>query len=88
MECCNGMKTNRGCCRDETKMVRCAVTALEKMKDMFGTAIGNLADPPSKPGTAASGCVMDNKCQFQGCPFRGTGIRPNVSIIRHVTRRH
>lgn len=76
----NSKRANSGaCCRDEEKMVRCAVTALEKMKDMFGAAYGNLADQQNKAATVGCGCVMDNKCQIQGCPFRVPGIAPNVS---------
>ncbi|VVC26886.1 Hypothetical protein CINCED_3A014143 [Cinara cedri] len=72
-------KTSRGgCCRGERKMVKCAATAIEKMKDMFGTAVCTLDDPSGKPPIATSGCVMDAKCQMLGCPFRGTGVAPNV----------
>lgn len=58
-------------------MMRCTVTALEKMKDMFGAALGTLADPSTEP--AAGGCLMDTNCKIQRCPFRGTGVAPNVS---------
>lgn len=77
---CKRADNSGACCRDEKKMVRCAVTALENMKNMFGAAYGNMADLPTKPGSTGCGCTMDNKCQIDGCPFRRTGIAPNVSI--------
>lgn len=80
MENAKRIKNNGACCRDDAKMVRCATAALEKMKDMFGVALGSLTDPFCEPVTAPNGCIMDTNCQIQACPFRGTGVAPNVSI--------
>jgi len=77
------MRTRKSgaCCRDESKIVRCAVTALEKMRDyLFETStcqdVGNSNTPLNY------GCVTDcNKYLTQECPIRGTGMPPNVSNI-------
>jgi len=62
-------------------MVRCAVTALEKMRDyLFETSVCQDAENSSTPGDY--GCVTGcNKYTTQECPFRGTGMPPNVSNI-------
>lgn len=76
------------CCREETKMVRCAVTALEKMKDMFGAALDSITDSSNQPLTSTTtGCLMDTKCKIRGCPFRATEIAPNVSNSIIVLKR-
>ncbi|XP_008178387.1 uncharacterized protein LOC100575159 [Acyrthosiphon pisum] len=66
------------CCRDESKIVRCAVTALEKMRDyLFETSVCQDAENSSTPGDY--GCVTDcKKYTTQECPFRGTGMPPNL----------
>ncbi|VVC31563.1 Hypothetical protein CINCED_3A004739 [Cinara cedri] len=72
----NGATTG-SCCREDTQMVRCAMIALEKMRDMFKTALCSPDDySPTRP-TAASGCALNTNCAIKGCPFRGTGV-PNV----------
>lgn len=65
------------CCKDEDRMVKCTFMALEKMKEMFGVALGSHTDNASKiPKTI---CYCDKNCQKQACPYQN--VAPNVSII-------
>lgn len=74
-------RNNGACCRDESKMVRCAVTAMEKMRDyLFETSVCQDSEDPNTLGDydCTTNC---NKYTTQECPFRGTGMPPNVNII-------
>jgi len=74
-------RNSGACCRDESKMVRCAVTAMEKMRDyLFETSVCQDSENTNTLGDydCATNC---NKYTTQECPFRGTGMPPNVSII-------
>jgi len=60
--------------------MRCATTALKQIKDMFGTAAyqQQINRKPDKCKGENAGCVLDSVCEIRGCPFRGTGVAPNV----------
>lgn len=75
-------RNSRACCRDESKMVRCAMTALEKMRDyLFETTVARDAENSSTRDNY--NCATDyTKYTTQTCPFRGAGMPPNVSSIR------
>ncbi|VVC42799.1 Reverse transcriptase domain [Cinara cedri] len=78
-------KSNRAtigsCCREDTQMVRCAMIALEKMKDMFKTTLCSPDEPWPQPQTTTSGCALNTSCAIKGCPFRGTGVPNSISAI-------
>ncbi|XP_050535108.1 uncharacterized protein LOC126902126 [Daktulosphaira vitifoliae] len=64
------------CCTEQTKMLSCALAAMENMKKMFATAYSNVIDPSDEKPTGP--CLMNAKCRIpKGCPFRGTGLLPN-----------
>ncbi|XP_025198864.1 uncharacterized protein LOC112597140, partial [Melanaphis sacchari] len=78
MEHNKGTRNSGECCRNESKMVRCAVTAMEKMRDyLFETSVCQNAENSITPGDyeCATNC---NKYTNQECPFRGTGVPPNL----------
>lgn len=70
------MKNCRVCCKDEGKMVKCTMMALEKMKDMFGVALGFHTETASK--TLKNACNCDESCHVHACPYQN--IASGVSI--------
>lgn len=70
-------QVNVRCPRDENKMMRCALLALEKLKNTLGEAL----DQTSATKLNASDLVgfADKKR-----PFRGTGLTNKVSIVLNI----
>lgn len=71
------MENFKVCCRDEDKMVKCTLIALEKMKEMFGVVMGSHTATASK--NQKNICYCDKNCQKLACPYQN--IAPYVSII-------
>ncbi|XP_025207290.1 uncharacterized protein LOC112603085 [Melanaphis sacchari] len=75
---CKRIAKSEGCCRQDKQMMRCATTALKQMKDMFETAWCPVKEKSDKQLKGYNGCVIDPACNIKECPFRGTGVAPNV----------
>ncbi|XP_026819179.1 uncharacterized protein LOC113557834 [Rhopalosiphum maidis] len=78
MEHSKKTRNTGACCRDESKMVRCAVTAMEKMRNyLLETSVCQDTENSSTQGDydCATNC---NKYTTEECPFRGTGMPPNL----------
>lgn len=76
---CRKVYKSEGCCRRDKNMIKCATTAINQMKAMFDTAWCPIKEKPEKHRGKYNGCVIDPVCNIRECPFRGTGVAPNVS---------
>lgn len=76
---CRQILKSEGCCRRDKNMIKCAMTAINQMKTMFDTAWCPIKEDPEKYKDRYNGCVIDPECNIRECPFRGTGVAPNVS---------
>ncbi|CAI6373238.1 unnamed protein product [Macrosiphum euphorbiae] len=75
---CRKIYKSEGCCRRDKNMIKCATTAINQMKTMFDTAWCPIKEQPAKHSGKYNGCVIDPACNIRECPFRGTGVAPNV----------
>jgi hypothetical protein len=88
MEHSKRSRNSEACCRNESKMVRCAVTAMEKMRNyLLETSVCQDIENSSPQGDYD--CTINcNKYTTEECPFRGTGMPPNVSNIQSNKKPH
>ncbi|XP_003240749.1 uncharacterized protein LOC100573964 [Acyrthosiphon pisum] len=75
---CRKIYKSEGCCRRDKNMIKCATAAINQMKTMFDTAWCPIKEKPEKHRGKYNGCVIDPVCNIRECPFRGTGVAPNV----------
>jgi len=60
-------------------VVKCVMTALEKIKDMFVLALSSLDDPSCEPTNVASDDATDSDRPRQAYTFRRNPIASSVS---------
>lgn len=79
------IKNKDACCRDEEKMVRCAMAALEKMNQILKNALGTDPESLKKRRIRELNRHMDAKCRANECPsVRKRKVIPNVNSITYI----